>query len=113
MKRRQPGDPNGGKKNPSVKPKAENMTDIKFRRMSIIYGQGMELCFEFPIQVTDGEMSHRIEEALKMPSVSISTGEALYVIPTHAILTVIVKPAPKRLPPTVIRGAKLLGRNDN
>jgi len=53
------------------------MTDIKFRRMSIIYGQGMELCFEFPIQVTDGEMSHRIEEALKMPSVSISTGGAI------------------------------------
>ena len=81
--------------------------------MSILYGQGQELCFEFPIQVTESEMSHRIEEALKLPNLSISTGEALYVIPTHAIMTVIVKPAPKRLPPTVIRGARLLRRNNN
>jgi hypothetical protein len=73
----------------------------------------MELCFEFPIQVTENEMSHRVEETLKMPSISISTGEALYVIPTHSIVTVIVKPSPKRLPPTVIRGARLLGRNEN
>ena len=81
--------------------------------MSIIYGTGMELCFEFPIQITESEMSHRIEDALKMPSISISTGEALYVIPTHSILTIIVKPAPKRLPPTVIRGARFLGKNEN
>ncbi len=81
--------------------------------MSIIFGKGMELCFEFPIQVTESEMSHRIEEVLKMPNISISTGEALYVIPTQAVLTIIVKPAPKRLPPTVIRGARFLGKNEN
>jgi hypothetical protein len=110
---RQPGAPDGGGKNPSSKSKTKERSDLKFRRVTIIYGKGMELCFEFPIQVTEDEMSHRIEEVLKLPNVSISTGEALYVIPTHAILTVVVKPSPKRLPPTVIRGARLLGRNDN
>jgi hypothetical protein len=110
---KQPGKPNGGGETPPERIKATAATDIKFRRVSIIYGKGMELCFEFPIQVTESEMSHRIEEVLKLPTVSISTGDALYVIPTHAILTVIVKPAPKRLPPTVIRGARLLGRDEN
>jgi hypothetical protein len=116
MKRRlprQPGEPNGGDKNRSAKPKTKTAEATKFRRVTIIYGKGMELCFEFPIQVTEDEMSHRIEEVLKMPNVSISTGEAMYVIPTHAILTIVVKPVPKRLPPTVIRGARLVGRNDN
>lgn len=116
MKRRlprQPGEPNGGDKNPSAKPKSKTAEATKFRRVSVIFGSGMELCFEFPIQVTESEMSHRIEDALKMPNISISTGDALYVIPTHSILTVVVKPSPKRLPPTVIRGARLLGRHDN
>jgi len=115
MKNRRPRKPGrfNGEGKPTSKPATTEPNDNNFRRMSIIYGTGMELCFEFPIQTTDSEMSHRIEEALKMPSVSISTGEALYVIPTHSILTVIVKPAPKRLPPTVIRGARLLGRNEN
>jgi hypothetical protein len=110
---RQPAVPNGGGDTPPGSSKTKPPANTKFRRVTIIYGKGMELCFEFPIQVTEDEMSHRIEEVLKLPNVSISTGEALYVIPTHAILTVVVKPSPKRLPPTVIRGARLMGRSDN
>lgn len=110
---KQPGEPNGGGDTPPDRPKTKTATSSKFRRVTIIYGKGMELCFEFPIQVTESEMSHRIEEVLKLPNVSISTGEALYVIPTHSILTIVVKPVPKRLPPTVIRGARLVGRNEN
>src|SRR5271166_1036136 len=110
---RQRGVPDGGGDTPPERPKTKMATGTQFRRVTIIYGKGMELCFEFPIQVTEDEMSHRIQEVLKMPNVTISTGEALYIIPTHAILTIVVKPVPKRLPPTVIRGARLLGKNEN
>lgn len=82
------------------------------RQMAIIYGQGQELSFDFPVQATDAEVAHRVEAALKMPSISISTGDALYVIPTSAILSIIVTPPPRRLPPTVIRRAKLIRLED-
>jgi hypothetical protein len=82
------------------------MSMMKERRMEIAFRSGHTVRFQFPIQATDESMAARIEEVLKLPSVSISAEQVLYVIPTSAIEMITVSPAPRKLPRTIIRGAK-------
>ena len=82
------------------------MSMMKERWMEIAFRGGRKVRFQFPIQATDESMAARIEEALKLPSVSISAKKVLYVIPTSAIEMISVAPAPRKLPRTVIRGAR-------
>ncbi len=81
---------------------------IPERWMEITFSEGRKLRFKFPIQATDETAAQRIEDALKLPAVTISTGDQLFVIPTAAIQSIVVTPAPKKLPRSVIRGAKLV-----
>lgn len=78
---------------------------MKSRWMTITLCDGRKLKFKFPIQATDETVVQRLEEALKLPSVTISADETLYVFPTSAIQMITVTPAPTKLPPTVIRAA--------
>jgi hypothetical protein len=82
------------------------MSMMKERRMEITFRSGHKVRFQFPIQATDATMAARTEEVLKLPSVSISAENVLYVIPTSAIEMITVSPAPRKLPRTIIRGAK-------
>jgi hypothetical protein len=91
------GNPNGKK----------TMSMMKERWLEIAFQGGRKMRFQFPIQATDDSMAARIEEALKLPSVSLCADEVLYVIPTNAIELMTISPAPKKLPRTVIRSAKL------
>jgi hypothetical protein len=75
--------------------------------MEITFSGGRKLKFKFPVQATDETRAQRLEEALKLPTVTISADDKLYVIPTSAIETITISPAPKKLPRTVIRGATL------
>ena len=77
------------------------------RGMEIAFAGGQTLKFKFPVQATDETAAQRIEEALELPALKISAGDKLYVIPTSAIQTITISPAPKKLPRTVIRGATL------
>jgi hypothetical protein len=83
------------------------MSTMNYRWMEITFAEGRKLKFKFPVQATDETVIQRIEEVLKLPSVTISADEKLYVIPTNAIQMITVSPAPKKLPRTVIRGATL------
>jgi len=83
------------------------MSMMNERRMEIAFAGGRTLRFKFPVQATEETAAQRIEEALKLPNITISTGEELYIIPTAAIQSIVVTPAPKKLPKSVIRGAKL------
>ena len=62
--------------------------------------------FQFPVQAAEESMAARVEEVLKLPSISICVEGVLYVIPTSAIEMISVSPAPRKLPRTIIRGAK-------
>lgn len=77
------------------------------RWMEIAFAGGRTLKFKFPVQATDESAAQRIEEALKLPTLTISADDKLYVIPTSAIQTITISPAPKKLPRTVVRGATL------
>jgi hypothetical protein len=84
------------------------MAMMNQRWMEITLTGGRTLKFKFPTQATDETAAQRIEEVLKLPSVSIRADDKLWVIPTHSIQTITVSPAPAKLPRTVIRGATLI-----
>jgi hypothetical protein len=84
------------------------MSMMNTREMEIALASGQTLRFRFPVQVTDENAAERIEEALKLPTLSIRAGDKLYVIPTASIQMITISPAPKKLPRTVIRGATLV-----
>jgi hypothetical protein len=83
------------------------MSMMKTREMEIALTGERTLKFKFPVQATDETAPQRIEEALKLPTLAISAGDKLYVIPTASIQLITISPAPKKLPRTVIRGATL------
>jgi hypothetical protein len=83
------------------------MSMMDYRSMEITFAGGRKLKFKFPVQATDETRAQRLEEVLKLPSITISADDKLYIIPTSAIETITVSPAPKKLPRTVIRGGKL------
>lgn len=85
-----------------------SMSMMKERSMEIAFCGGRKVRLQFPVQATDESMAARLEEVLKLPSLSISAEDVLYVIPTSAIEMITVSPAPKKLPSTVIRCARLL-----
>lgn len=84
------------------------MSMMNERWMEIAFCGGRKVRFQFPVQATDESMAARCEEVLKLPTVTISADEVLYVIPTSAIEMITVTPAPKKLPDTVFRCAHLL-----
>lgn len=53
------------------------MSMMKERWMEIAFRPRRKVRFQFPIQATDETMAARVEEVLKLPSVSISAGGAL------------------------------------
>jgi hypothetical protein len=84
------------------------MSMMNERTMEITFTGGENIRFRFPVQSKDETVVQRIEEFLKQPSVTVNAGDVVYVIPTSAIRMITVTPAPKRLPRTVIRAAKLI-----
>jgi hypothetical protein len=84
------------------------MSMMKERWMEIAFRGGRKVRFQFPVQATDESMAARCAEVLKLPTVSVCADDVLYVIPTSAIEMVTVSPAPKKLPATVFRSARLL-----
>jgi hypothetical protein len=84
------------------------MSMMNERWMEITFTGGNKIRFKFPVQATDESVAQRTEEILKLPSITINAGDVLYVIPTSAIQMITVSPAPKKLPRTVIRAAKLV-----
>ncbi len=82
------------------------MSMMKERLLEITFTDGKSMRFQFPVQATDDTVAQRIEEVLKLPSLTVSAGDVLYVIPTSAVQMITVTPAPKKLPSTVIRAAK-------
>lgn len=78
------------------------------RYMEITFTGGRKMNFKFPVQATDETVVQRIEEFLKLPSVTLSSEGVLYFIPISSIEMITVTPAPKKIPRTVIRAAKLV-----
>ena len=78
------------------------------RWLEITLRDAKRLRFQFPVQLNEQNMARGLEEALKLPTLTIKAGDILYVIPTSAIQLITVSPAPKKLPRSVIRGAKLI-----
>jgi hypothetical protein len=56
------------------------MSMMKIRWMEITLTGGKRLKFKFPVQATEENAAQRMEEALKLPTVSISADGKLYVI---------------------------------
>ena len=78
------------------------------RWIEIALTSGRTLRFKFPVQARDETAAERMEEVLRLPTVTISTDDKLYIIPTSAIQTITISPGPRKLPRSVIRGAKLV-----
>ena len=78
------------------------------RWMEITFMTGKKLRFKFPVQATDETVVQRAEEVLNLPTLTVSADGVLYVIPTSAIQMITITPAPRKLPRTVVRAAKLL-----
>lgn len=81
---------------------------IPTRWMEITLRDGEKLRFKFPVQLQEENMARGIDEALKLPTLTIKAGDILYVIPTGSIQLITISPAPKKLPKSVIRGASLV-----
>jgi hypothetical protein len=84
------------------------MSMMDERRMEITFTGGNKIRFKFPVQATDESVAQRMEEILKLPSMTVNAGNVLYVIPTSAIQMITVTPAPRKLPRTVFRAAKVV-----
>ena len=82
--------------------------DEKPRRgMLIHFMDGTKKLLEFPQQVADSDATAaaRVKEALEARHLVLEAEGALLVIPFESIKYLQVHPAPKKLPPGVIRGA--------
>jgi len=84
------------------------MSMMAERWMEITFTSGKRMRFKFPVQATDASVVERTEEILLQPSITVNAEGVLYVLPTSAIEMITVTPAPKKLPRTVIRAAKLV-----
>jgi hypothetical protein len=83
------------------------MAEAPTRGMTIHFTDGSKKTLEFPRQIaeTDSTMALRIKDALEARHIVLEAEGALIVIPFDNVKYVQVHPAPKKLPPGVIRGA--------
>jgi len=83
------------------------MDERQKRGMLIHFADGSKKLLEFPQQAADSDATAaaRIKEALESRHLVLEADGALLVIPFESIKYLQVHPAPKKLPPGVIRGA--------
>ena len=83
------------------------MDEKQKRGMLIHFMDGSKKLLEFPQQVADSDATAaaRVKEALEARHLVLEAEGALIVIPFESIKYLQVHPAPKKLPPGVIRGA--------
>jgi hypothetical protein len=83
------------------------MAEAPTRGMTIHFTDGSKKTLEFPRQIaeTDSTMALRIKDALEARHIVLEAEGALIVIPFDNVKYVQVHPAPKKLPPGVIKGA--------
>jgi len=77
------------------------------RGMIIHFTDGTKKVLEFPQQVADSDVNAaaRIKEALEARHLTLEADGALIVVPLENVKYLQVYPAPRKLPPGVIRGA--------
>ena len=77
------------------------------RGMIIHFSDGTKKVLEFPQQVADSDANAaaRIKEALDARHLTLEAEGALIVVPLENVKYLQVYPAPRKLPPGVIRGA--------
>ena len=85
------------------------MTTSNVRALSVYFNDGTSLKFAFPVQSDEANMAARIEEARAQNSLVIEAEGRLIWIPITSIRHMEITPAPEKLPPSVIHGAKLIG----
>ena len=83
------------------------MADTAKRGMIIHFMDGSKKVLEFPQQYADSDSTAalRIKDALDARHIVLEAEGALIVIPFENVKYVQVHPAPKKLPPGVIKGA--------
>ena len=82
------------------------MDEKQRRGMLIHFVDGSKKLLEFPQQVPDdAAAAARIKEALEARHLVLEADGAMVVIPFESIKYLQVHPAPKKLPPGVIKGA--------
>jgi hypothetical protein len=83
------------------------MADTPKRGMIIHFTDGSRKTLEFPQQISDSDstMALRVKDALEARHIVLEAEGALIVIPFDNVKYVQVHPAPKKLPPGVIKGA--------
>lgn len=83
------------------------MAETPRRGMIIHFTDGTKKLLEFPQQMADSDstMALRIKDALEARHIVLEAEGALIVIPFDNVKYVQVHPAPKKLPPGVIKGA--------
>ena len=83
------------------------MDEKQKRGMLITFTDNSKKLLEFPPQVAEGDptAAARLQEALEARHLVLEVEGALIVIPFESIKYLQVHPAPKKLPPGVIRGA--------
>jgi hypothetical protein len=83
------------------------MSENTKKGMIIHFMDGSKKALEFPQQMADSDstMALRIKDALEGRHIVLEAEGALIVIPFDNVKYVQVHPAPKKLPPGVIKGA--------
>lgn len=69
-------------------------------------GEQMKLKWERP-EEANVRAAAMMDQVLNQESIAIEVEGRLLVIPVNSIRTIEVNPAPEKLPPTAVRGAKL------
>jgi len=79
------------------------------RHLKIHFNDGTMLRFDFPAIEQDGlAAAHRIDEILSKSHLILEAEGALLMFPLTSVKYVESFPAPRNLPGTVIRGARLV-----
>ncbi|HEV3008492.1 MAG TPA: hypothetical protein VGX52_05615 [Burkholderiales bacterium] len=83
------------------------MAETPKRGMIIHFTDGSKKTLEFPQQIADADSTAalRIKDALEARHIVLEAEGALIVIPFDNVKYLQVHPAPKKLPPGVIKGA--------
>jgi hypothetical protein len=83
------------------------MSEKEKRGMIIYFTDGTKKVLEFPQQLADGDanLAEKLKGMLEARNLTIEADGALVVIPLENVKYIQSYPAPKKLPPGVIRGA--------
>ena len=78
------------------------------RHLVVHFNDGTKMAFEFPRQADLHAVSAKLDEVVRYDQLTVEADGTLILIPLSSVKYAQLVPAPKALPGTVIKGARLV-----